>query len=35
MKDGVKTGKDKINRRFAFENAGLIGAVGGVTLGMH
>ena len=33
MKDGVKTGKDMFNRRFAFENAGLIGAVGGVNTG--
>lgn len=33
MKDGVKTGKDMFNRRFTFENAGLIGAVGGVNTG--
>lgn len=33
MKDGVKVGKDMFNRRFAFENAGLIGAVGGVNTG--
>ena len=33
MKDGVSSGKDMFNRRFAFENAGLIGAVGGVNTG--
>lgn len=33
MKDGVASGKDMFNRRFAFENAGLIGAVGGVNTG--
>lgn len=33
MKDGVSSGKDMFNRRFAFENAGLIGAVGGVNIG--
>ncbi len=33
MKDGVAAGKDMFNRRFAFENAGLIGAVGGVNTG--
>jgi formate C-acetyltransferase len=33
MKDGVSTGKDMFNRRFSFENAGLIGAVGGVNTG--
>lgn len=33
MHDGVRCGKDMFNRRFAFENAGLIGAVGGVNAG--
>lgn len=33
MKDGVKTGKDMFNRRFEFENASLLGAVGGVNTG--
>ncbi|MBR4056656.1 MAG: hypothetical protein IKK00_00790 [Oscillospiraceae bacterium] len=33
MTDGVKTGKDMFNRRFCFENGGLVGAVGGVNTG--
>ena len=33
MKDGVKEGKDLLNRTFDFENASLIGAVGGVNTG--
>ena len=33
MKDGVKTGKDLLNRKFSFENASLLGAVGGVNTG--
>lgn len=33
MKDGVSSGKDMFNRHFDFENAGLIGAVGGVNTG--
>lgn len=33
MRDGVKAGKDMFNRRFDFENAGLVGAVGGVNTG--
>ncbi len=33
MKDGVSSGKDMFNRRFAFENGGVVGAVGGVNTG--
>ena len=33
MKDGVKAGKDMFNRQFEFENASLLGAVGGVNTG--
>ncbi len=33
MRDGVKVGKDLLDRRFAFENASLLGAVGGVNTG--
>ena len=33
LKDGVKTGKDMFNRRFAFENGAVLGAVGGVNTG--
>ena len=33
MKDGVKAGKDMFNRKFEFENASLLGAVGGVNTG--
>ena len=33
MKDGVKDGKDLLNRKFAFENASILGAVGGVNTG--
>lgn len=33
MKDGVKTGKDLLDRSFDFENGSLLGAVGGVNTG--
>jgi formate C-acetyltransferase len=33
MRDGVKVGKDLLDRRFEFENSSLIGAVGGVNVG--
>jgi formate C-acetyltransferase len=33
MRDGVKEGKDLLDRRFAFENSSLLGAVGGVNVG--
>ncbi|MBF4694454.1 pyruvate formate lyase family protein [Fusibacter ferrireducens] len=33
MKDGVKEGKDMYNRKFAFENGAVLGAVGGVNAG--
>ncbi|MDR2909663.1 MAG: hypothetical protein LBU86_07255 [Oscillospiraceae bacterium] len=33
MHDGVRAGKDMFNRRFEFENASLLGAVGGVNTG--
>lgn len=33
MRDGVKTGKDLLDRRFDFENSNLLGAVGGVNVG--
>ena len=33
MHDGVKEGKDMFNRRFKFENAAVLGAVGGVNTG--
>jgi len=33
MKGGVNSGKDMFNRRFDFENASLLGAVGGVNTG--
>ena len=33
MHDGVKTGKDLLNRKFTFENGSLLGAVGGVNTG--
>ena len=33
MRDGVKTGKDLLDRRFSFENSSLLGAVGGVNVG--
>ena len=33
MRDGVKAGKDLLDRRFDFENSSLIGAVGGVNTG--
>ena len=33
MKDGVKDGKDLLNKRFAMENCSCLGAVGGVNTG--
>jgi formate C-acetyltransferase len=33
MRDGVKEGKDLLDRRFDFENSSLLGAVGGVNVG--
>ena len=33
MRDGVKTGKDLLERRFDFENSSLLGAVGGINTG--
>ena len=33
MKDGVKDGKDLLNKRFAIENCSCLGAVGGVNAG--
>ncbi len=33
MRDGVKVGKDLLDRRFDFENSNLLGAVGGVNVG--
>jgi formate C-acetyltransferase len=33
MRDGVKTGKDLLDRRFEFENSSILGAVGGVNVG--
>lgn len=33
MRDGVRSGKDMLDRRFTFENASLLGAVGGVNTG--
>jgi len=33
MRDGVKEGKDLLDRRFDFENCSLLGAVGGVNVG--
>jgi len=33
MRDGVKVGKDLLDRRFDFENSSLLGAVGGVNAG--